>query len=187
MFQDAVHMHKPKSRFFLYVADENGIIRMILSTFDDGETMAVYAPQSTMITVMRNEVLKEALFTRVKRMNIPLKRWKQFSRKMELVMDQASKIQQGNEMSVQEHLGGGLYVTMSSDHPFMQFRQFFRVKDTGELQPGNGGIRVTFDELEELVVHLSPFNKSIPKLDEITLCYEQAGHDPVKCHECNIK
>ncbi len=171
----------------MYVTDENGTSRAILSTFVEGETMAVYSPDSTMVTIIRNEVVKEAPYIRVKRMNIPIKRWKQFSRKMEVVKDQADKIQAGAELSVQEHLGRGLYVTMSNEHPFMQFRQFYRNKDTGEVQAGNRGIRITFEELDELIVHLNPFNLSIPKLQRLTLCYEQPGHNPAKCHECTIK
>ena len=168
-------------------ADEQGTARAILSTFDDGETMLIYTPDSTMITIMRNEVMKDAPYMRNKRMNIPLKRWKEFSRKMEYVKEQASKIQCGAELSVQEHLGGGLYVTMSNEHPFMQFRQFYRNKDTKEMQAGTRGIRITFDELDELTVHMAPFNRAIPRFESLVLCYEQKGHDASKCHECNVK
>ncbi len=148
--------------------------------------MAVYSPSSTVVTVMRTELIKGFQQLKTKRMNIPLRRWKEFGRKLDYILEEVQNIQDGNESVVQQHIGGGLYLTMSSTHPFMQFRQFYRSKE-GDLRPGSRGFRLTFEELSELNVHLSAFNKLIPKLNTIRMCYENPGHNELRCMECYVK
>ena len=100
------------------IANDLDISRLIVSAFDDGETMAVYSPSSTVVTVMRTELIKGFQQLRTKRMNIPLRRWKDFGRKLDYILEEVQNIQDGNESVVQQHIGGGLFLTicMSSVH-----------------------------------------------------------------------
>ena len=148
--------------------------------------MAVYSAESTVVTVMRTEFVKGFDQVKTKCINIPLRRWKEFGRKLDYILEECQNIQDGNESVVQQHIGGGLFVTMSSDHPFMKFSQFIRNKE-GDLKPGNKGFHLTFEELSELNVHLYAFNRLIPKLNSIRMCYENPGHNEMWCRECYLK
>ena len=166
------------------IADDQGVVRMILSTSDEGETMVVHTPRSRLVTVMRNDQQKTQMS--MKRLGIRLNRWKVFTRRLDEFIKNSEEIQSGEEMDVETHIGGGLYVTMSSQYPFLQFREFYR-DDGGNPRAGRKGIRVTFDEMAECKCHIEEFNKRISGFEEIELCVDIQGHKAERCRECTFK
>ena len=161
------------------------MVRLILSTADEAETMIVSTPRSQVVTVIHSDPQKGG-GTVMKRMGVRLIRWKKFCLNLEMFIGQAEGIQDGSQADVEHHLGGGLHVTMSASYPFRQLREFYRDKD-GVLRPGKMGIKLTLDELLELKCHVDHFNGMIPGFDAITLCDDLEGHDAGKCRECHVK
>ncbi len=157
---------------------------MILSTSDDGEVMVVYTPRSRVVTVIRNDPQKGGMNT--KRMGIKLIRWKVFTNNLDRILSQMEEIMEGKAMDIEQHMGGGVYITMSSTYPFMQFREYYK-DDEGNPKPGRKGIKITFDELAEMKCHIKIFNEGITGFDEMVPCYQVDGHDEKVCRECNFK
>ena len=145
--------------------------------------MLVYPPRSSVVTVTRIEAIPKSDTIMAKRFGVKLMRWKAFSSNLPSYVTQAEQILDGQDMDVQDHVGGGLHITMSNVYPFLQFRDFY-VDDDNELKPGKRGIRLTFDEVQELTCHIAEFNSMIPALAELVCCKERDGHDKVKCREC---
>ena len=167
-----------------YISDENGVVRMILSTTDDGETMVVYTPRSRLVTIVRNDPQKGMMMT--KRMGVKINRWKVFVNHIDSFISNAEDIEDDKELDIEYHIGGGVHITMNNSFPFLQFREFYREK-TGEAKAGRKGIKLLFEELRELKCHADAFNKCIAGYEEIPVCQEMEGHDEVACKECNFK
>ena len=157
---------------------------MIIGLADEAETMIAYSTNSTMVSVMRIEPVskKDVIFT--KRMGIKLRWWKTFSERIEEYLEKADAINDGNDISIKDHLGGGLHVTMSKEYPFLQFREFY-YDEMDIMQAGRRGIRITFDELAELKSHVVEFNRNIPELEMIKLC--DPDHDISECKICKLR
>ena len=159
-------------------------MRMILSTCDDGEVMVVHTPRSRVVTIVRNDPQKGGMNT--KRLGVKLIRWKVFSTNLERIIAQTEDIQDGKSMDIEQHMGGGVYITMSSAYPFMQFREYYK-DDEGNPKPGRKGIRITFEELAEMKCHIKVFNEGIQGFQDLVPCYLVEGHDEKVCRECNFK
>ncbi len=164
--------------------DAYGVQRMIIGLADDAETMITHTPHSTLVTVMRIEPMFKKDVVLTKRMGIKLRRWKTFVDRIDTYLDKVDAINEGDEVEIQDHIGGGLHVTMSNDFPFLQFREFY-LDDAGHLLPGRRGIRLSFDEVAEMKSHVAEFNRMIPELGDIVLC--EKDHDDMKCKECKVR
>ena len=123
---------------------------------------------------------------KVRRHLIQLRRWKFFTNNIESVLNVANRLQEGKDTELKLHMGNFQFVTMNSEYPILQFRDFYR-NDAGEVKPTLKGIHLTLDELTELYAHLSQFNDHIQGFKEIQMCYEMPDHQTKKCRECNPK
>ncbi len=157
------------------IADASGVVRVIIGTMGEGESITY---NLTVVTIIRTDSLGKKETPIMKHMGVKLHHWKTFSGKIYKYLDMVDAIHEGDEVHVLDYIGSGIHITMSTDYPFLQFRENYL--DDGEKLPGHCGARITFDELDELRSHLQAFNNMIPALDGITLC-DPANHDDKTC------
>ncbi len=123
---------------------------------------------------------------KVRRHMIQLRRWKFFTNNINSVISVANQLQEGKDTELKLHMGNMQFVTMNSEYPILQFRDFYRT-DAGEIKASLKGIHLTLDELSELHAQLDDFNRHIKGFNEIQMCYEMPDHNTKKCRECNPK
>ncbi len=114
---------------------------------------------------------------------IPLQRWLRFLETENALREQVQELFRGNNVEAKLHLGGLLYLTLSSRYNCIQFRQHFITLNEGKVKASKYGVSMNFLEYYYFLLHVAEFSNRIGRLIDLVPCYARRGHNN-KCLEC---
>ena len=91
----------------------------------------------------------------------------------------------GENVNFREHIGGGLYVSVTSGFYCVDFRKFFVPYGQQEIKPTRKGIALRIHEWAEMQKTIDTINNDFPCLATALPCYLQIDHNSsFDCREC---
>ncbi|XP_061170461.1 uncharacterized protein LOC133179791 [Saccostrea echinata] len=89
---------------------------------------------------------------------------------------------------VQWHIGGGVFVSLSSGYPTVDIRHFWKPDDAQEPIPTKKGVTLNRNKLARLRDALNEIHESVPELKDTELCMFSESHQNqlgmLNCPEC---
>jgi hypothetical protein len=115
-------------------------------------------------------------------------RWAQFVLLVGQIDQQIALMQADQYVSYSIHIGGKLYVSITSGFPCVDIRHNFYLKGHGP-KPTMTGIAIRLHEWENLKAIMPEMYKKYPSLQTVTPCSYQSDHQNletyVQCRECS--
>jgi len=107
-----------------------------------------------------------------------------------LIRDNMDKMKQRQQdVKLRLHLGGNVFVSLTSGIWCVDIRQFFMPKGEEEVRPTREGIALRFGEYQKLCEIMPMLPDLIPALNSVQLCRLQDDHQnqegAMQCVECN--
>jgi hypothetical protein len=115
-------------------------------------------------------------------------RWAQFLQLVNQIDQQIALMQANQHVSYSTHIGGKLYVSITSGFPCVDIRHYFYLKGYGP-KPTRTGIAIRLHEWENLKMIMPEMYKKYPSLLTAQPCGQQPDHLHVdtflQCRECS--
>jgi hypothetical protein len=115
-------------------------------------------------------------------------RWAQFLQLVDHIDMQIALMQANQYVCFKSHIGGKLYVSITSGYPCVDIRQHFYRKGHG-VQPTKTGIAIRLHEWVNLKTIMPEMYKKYPSLQTTQPCSQQPDHQNmevyVQCRECS--
>ena len=134
-------------------------------------------------------IIIEEIGSELKTIKFPAKRWAQLVA-FEYYIDQNINKLLGKveKVSFQAHIGGGIYVSVTSGFDCVDIREFYFNKIKGFPCPSRRGIALRVIEWEKLKQTFHEVRLKFPALSAIQPCSEGTDHYnqecALTCHEC---
>ncbi len=99
--------------------------------------------------------------------------------------DQMQELMRGNQIEVKLHLGGLMYLSLSSEFRCVQFRQHYIKEQNGgrRICPSKSGISMSFREFYYFLKHMHEFDRKLIMYKGFKPCYTLRHHSS-SCSEC---
>ena len=115
-------------------------------------------------------------------------RWSNFTMHHEEIDNAVLKLVKGEEeVKLQQHVGGGWYVSVTTGFRCVDIRKFFQAKD-GSRKATRTGIALRLEEWERLKQIAGEIKQQHPKIAEVGPCWNQGDHfnqeGAFQCREC---
>ena len=127
----------------------------------------------------------------IKGVSLPSLRWVSLVYMAPAVADAIKKVKEkGREVNFELHIGGNVYITVTSPYWLVDIRQRF-VDSEGNLRPTRRGIKLRFAEWKALTETFEEVKDAAPEVGVITPCYLGVDHQNqlgyLSCPECSPK
>jgi hypothetical protein len=132
------------------------------------------------IKIFENGTSKYAVFT--------YPRWNQFVDHISIIDENLTQMMQQQDVKLQQHLGGGWYVSVTSGYRCVDFRRFYLLPGVG-VRPTKTGIALRLYEWSRLKEVVDEIKKNHPNVTTAEFCWMQPDHynqeGAMACSECN--
>ncbi|XP_052692814.1 uncharacterized protein LOC128171101 [Crassostrea angulata] len=116
-----------------------------------------------------------------------LARWLKFESLLPDIQDFIDNVGR-EDGEVQWHIGGGVFVSLSSGYPTVDIRHFWKPDDAPEPIPTKKGVTLIRNKLVRLRDALNEINECVPELQDTELCMFSDSHQNqigmLNCTEC---
>ncbi len=163
---------------FIFITDAGG--DLVLEVGINRKVRFVFKHDTDYITAMRRFPPNTVPDMQIE---IPLQRWLRFLETESALRDQVQELFRGNNVEAKLHLGGLLYLTLSSRYNCVQFRQHFITQNERKVKASKYGVSMNFLEYYFFLLHVAEFSNSIERLGDLVPCYDRKGHNN-RCLEC---
>jgi len=132
-------------------------------------------------------VLHFVLLTRVCRARC---RWAELRTNMHNINEKVKAMLEGQEdVKYRHHLGGAVYVSVTTGYRCVDFRKFFVPDGETEPKPTRTGIALRLREWEQMPQLIQKINDKNPDLATAFQCYVHDNHlsqiEAMECRECH--
>jgi len=115
-------------------------------------------------------------------------RWPSLCQCIDDVNATVKTMREGGDVKLQQHIGGGHYVSVTPGYRCVDIRWFFQPHGT-EIKPTKRGVALRLDEWTTLCQHVDDINKTFPSLGSAQHCYYDDDHMNqlgwLNCMECH--
>ena len=116
-------------------------------------------------------------------------RWAQLLLQLDEIERNVSMLlSEEEDVKYQNHLGGGVYASVTSHFYCVDFRRFFLPRGTTTAKPTRRGVALRISEFKQLHNVIASINTDFPELASAIPCYLQQDHNSQEtvavCREC---
>ena len=115
--------------------------------------------------------------------SIPMQRWLKLGEINDQVHQQIREVCSGNQIDTKFHLGGLMFVMISTRYRNIQIRQYATPARGSKMFPTRSGISMSIQEYCYFVKMAQEFTERIPLARTLVPCYKRADHSSA-CLEC---
>jgi len=138
-------------------------------TFSIGNDRILKLQKNDEIRILDKTTKKEAVFTSV--------RWASFLLCLDEIDNHLCKLTQGEDLTYQNHYGGGWYVSLTKGFQCIDLRKFYMLFGETTCKPSRTGIALRLGEwtpFKQAIANLH--NDDNPKIANFTPCFYTEDH-----------
>jgi hypothetical protein len=109
--------------------------------------------------------------------------WHELTDNLEQLEDAFNGIVKGEECNINYEIGDDVRVSLSSDHPFVNIRQYWMPPKCKDLVPTRKGVCFGLRELRNLKEMVAMVELYLP--ERVPFCYHQNQLGALQCPRCN--
>ena len=98
---------------------------------------------------------------------------------------EVTKASDGKKVSLQLHLGGGWYLSLTPGLHCVDIRRFYRDSPSGQLKPTKVGLALTYSEFNSLMNAAACIMDEVDGFEAISHCWHDSQMELQHCRECN--
>ncbi len=116
---------------------------------------------------------------------ISIGKWRRWVSIEKALRDQIQELMRGNKVEAKLHVGGLMYLSISSEFRCVQFRQHYIKEENGsrKIFPSKFGISMSLREFYYFLKHMEEFDQKLFVQKSFRPCYTRRNHSS-NCSEC---
>ncbi len=164
--------------FSLLVSEENGFLVM-----EVGISRSIKFTYRNRSFIEAYREATEGTNGNEQHVSIPMQRWLKLGEIHDHVRQQIREVADGNQVDTKFHIGGSMFVTISSRYRNIQIRQYAAPARGSKMFPTRSGISMSIQEYCYFIKLAQQFTEQIPLARSLVPCYKRRDHSPA-CLEC---
>lgn len=113
-------------------------------------------------------------------------RFKNFYQMMPNINLEVTKASDGKKVSLQLHLGGGWYLSLTPGLHCVDIRRFYRDSSSGQIKPTKVGLALTYSEFNSLMNAAACIMDEVDGFEAISHCWHATTEELDACAECKL-